>query len=350
MVIQKSELTQKINKLKGVVPKKSTIAALQGLLVHEGYLIANNMEMTVKAKIEGAEGETFIIPAKAFDLIGSLPDGEVEITSEGNQITIQTKNIKNKYLTHDTDDFPLVNTQEDGEGEFTIESSLLTEAMKRVSYAIPAQANNNTMTAMYMQAENGVLNFTGLDGHVIAWDKADFEGEFSLLIPKAAVEKIMSIGISGQVAIRHTKNSAVFITDEFEIYTRLIEGNYFNYQRMFNELPLHTVIDREEFLGAMTRAKTCTDENSPVRFEMVGNTISISIQDSTADYYETIGIQEEVAEKFVIGFDAKLIIETLKAFDCENVGISFSESRMPMIVEAEDSDFKAMVLPVAIRG
>ena len=53
MKIQKTELAQKLNKIKSVVPKKTTQAVLQGILVKDGYLIANNMEMTVKAKIEG---------------------------------------------------------------------------------------------------------------------------------------------------------------------------------------------------------------------------------------------------------------------------------------------------------
>ena len=89
MKIQKSELAQKINKIKSVVPKKSTMPILQGILVKDGYLIANNMEMTIKAKIEGAEGECFIIPMKAFDLINNLPNGEIEIVAANNNITIK---------------------------------------------------------------------------------------------------------------------------------------------------------------------------------------------------------------------------------------------------------------------
>ena len=55
MKIQKTELATKLNQIKGVVPKKTTMPILQGILVKEGYLIANNLEMTVKAKLEGTE-------------------------------------------------------------------------------------------------------------------------------------------------------------------------------------------------------------------------------------------------------------------------------------------------------
>lgn len=348
MKIQKTDLAQKLNKIKGVVPKKTTMPVLQGILVRDDYLIASNMEMTVKAKIEGAEGESFIIPERAFDLINNLPDGEMEISAAAdNIITIKADKIKNKYQTLDPAQFPTTASQDEG-SELRIKAEMLLESMKRVSYAVPAQNTNTVMTAMCLQAAGGQLNFAGLDGHVLAWDKIDYDGEFELLIPKNTVDKIKSLGLSGEVQIRHNKTGAVFITEDFEIYTRLIEGEYFKYQTLFKELPLHTVVSRIALLDAMTRAKMCTEERCPVKFEMDGGALSLSIKDNTTDYHETVELQEDIAKTLTIGFDARLVLETLKAFDCENVGLSFGGPKMPMIVEAEDSDFKTIVLPVAI--
>ncbi len=348
MKIQKTDLAQKLNKIKGVVPKKTTMPVLQGVLVQDGYLIANNMEMTIKAKIEGTEGESFIIPERAFDLINNLPDGEMEISAAaGNIITIKADKIKNKYQTLDPAQFPATGSQDEG-SELRIKAEMLLESMKRVSYAVPAQNSNTVMTAMCLQATGGQLNFAGLDGHVLAWDKIDYDGEFELLIPKNTVDKIKSLGLSGELQIRHNKTGAVFITEDFEIYTRLIEGEYFKYQTLFKELPLHTVVSRMVLLDAMTRAKMCTEERCPVRFELDGGALSLSIKDNTTDYHEMVELQEDIAEALTIGFNARLVLETLKAFDCENVGLSFGGPKMPMIVEAEDSDFKTIVLPVAI--
>lgn len=349
MKIQKTELATKLNKIKGVVPKKTDMPVLQGVLVKEGYLIANNMEMTVKAKIEGAEGESFIIPERAFDLINNLPDGEMEISVAADDIiTIKADKIKNKYQTMDPVQFPTTAFQREG-GELTIKADTLLESIKRVSYAVPAQGSSPAMSSMCLQASGGQLNFVGLDGHVLAWDKVEYSGEFELLIPKNTVDKLKALGMSGDVQIRHSKTGAVFITEDFEVYTRLIEGEYFKYQTMFKELPLHTVVSRMALLDAMTRAKMCTEERCPVRFELDGNSLSLSIKDKTTDYHETVDLQEDMTEALTIGFDARLVLETLKAFDCENVCISFGGPKMPMIVEAEDSDFKTIVLPVAIN-
>ncbi len=349
MKIDKNELSQKINKLKQIVPKKTPAVALQGILVSEGYLIANNMELAIKAKVEGIEGESFIIPAKAFDLINNLPDGEVEIVpghkGEAFSITIKVDKIKNKYQTMDPDEFPLPNAEESG-GEFTIKAESLLTSMRRVSYAISDNGNNKIMNALCLQAAGGTLNFVGLDGHVLAWDKVDFDGMFELLIPKGTVDRLLAIGISGEVSIRHNKNGAIFTTDEYVIHTRIVEGKFFQYDKMFKTVPIHTVIARPEILNAMIRAKMCTDERSPVKFTMKDNDLNIAVMDTTADYHETVNLQEEIPEEFTIGFDARLMIETLKAFDCDNVALNLESAKMPMIIEAEDSDFRAIVLPI----
>ena len=135
MKIQKTDLAQKLNKIKGAVPKKTTMPVLQGILVRDGYLIASNMEMTVKAKIEGTEGESFIIPERAFDLINNLPDGEMEISAAaGNIITIKADKIKNKYQTLDPAQFPTTASQDEG-SELRIKAEMILESMKRVSCA-----------------------------------------------------------------------------------------------------------------------------------------------------------------------------------------------------------------------
>ncbi len=114
--------------------------------------------------------------------------------------------------------------------------------MKRVSWRGCGKCGNPILKALYLHAEDGMLNFVGSDSHVLAWDKVAFDGNFKLLIPKAAIEKLTAIGISGKVCIRHSKASAVFVSEGYEIHTRIMEGEYLRYQSIFKEFRLHTVI------------------------------------------------------------------------------------------------------------
>jgi DNA polymerase III sliding clamp (beta) subunit (PCNA family) len=56
-----------------------------------------------------------------------------------------------------------------------------------------------------------------------------------------------------------------------------------------------------------------------------------------------------IENDIVIGFNPKLVIEALKSFTCENIAIMLNMAKAPMLIEAEDSDLKALVLPVALK-
>ena len=60
MRINKSELSKKIGQLKGIVPSRTTIEALKGVLCSDGYLIASDTNLTVKAKLEGMEEDCLL--------------------------------------------------------------------------------------------------------------------------------------------------------------------------------------------------------------------------------------------------------------------------------------------------
>ena len=112
---------------------------------------------------------------------------------------------------------------------------------------------------------------------------------------------------------------------------------------------MKTYVSRPELVAAMTRAKMCTEEKKPAVFEMNEDQLNIRIADRLTDYQEEVKLQDPLPEPLKIGFDSKLVLETLKAFTCENIAMNFLGPKMPAVVEAEDSDMKAIVLPVMIR-
>jgi len=351
MKIEKTELAKKITQLQSVVPKKTTIDALQGILVSDGYLIAANNELTVKAKLEGIEDESFIIPAKAFDLIKNLPAGEVSVTCSKNEVTIQMGKIKNKFKTHPVENFVYTRTGIEASEEAAVSADKMKRAISHVLYAIPNTSANQIMTGMFLSCHNGKLDFVGLDGHRIAWDCIEHSGEFDLIIPKLALEKVTQLDLQGEIRISYDANGAVFATEDFEIYTRLIQGDYFKYRQMFSEGSIFTVVEKRMFLESLNRAQLCgsAEDKAPVILDVVGSLIRIQYKNQLADYEEEIATQLNAGEGLKIGFNPRLLIECLKSFDCDNVSISFSSGKMPAIIKAEDSDMTALVLPVNIK-
>ena len=207
------------------------------------------------------------------------------------------------------------------------------EAIGHVIYAAADSSSSTQMMGVYFEGGENKIKLVALDGHVVAVDSIPTDGtaDMKLIVPKTVAKKLVSMGIIDDVAVTYTKNRAVFKSKEYTIYTRLIEGKYFDYNRFF------------------MAGKMCTEEKKPAVFEMNEDQLNIRIADRLTDYQEEVKLQDPLPEPLKIGFDSKLVLETLKAFTCENIAMNFSGPKMPAVVEAEDSDMKAIVLPVMIR-
>ena len=355
MIVRKSEIASKIDKIKSIVPKKENNEALNGILVKDGCLIAANTEIRIKARLDilSGQNESFIIPERAFDLIKNLPEGDMEITTNSqNAVTIKMEKIKNSYNSFSPDEYMYGNNAvlrgEDVQ-EVIVNSHSLKNMISHVLYAVAKQNADPKMRSMYMEAHEGQLNVIGTDGHVMAWDWDQTDGNFKLLIPRTAVEKLMSLELEGEVHISFDKFAAIFSFDDYEIYTRIVEGDFFKYRSIFGEAKGRVKVNRTEMLRAITRAKLCTDENVPVKM-VFGDTINLTINDRKTDYTEDIELIEHLPEPLTIGFDSRLVQESLKALDYETLDIGVTSARMPMVISAEGSNAKALVLPVNIRG
>ena len=354
MRVKKNDLVKAIDKVKGAVLKKPARPALGGVLVSNGYLTGANTEITIQVKLEGAEGESFIIPEKAFDLIKNLPDGELEVTSDDKDIvTIRMDKIKNSYQSFPAEDFIYNKTELDTDNGIQLSGKTLMESLSHVIYAAADKAPGRpALEGVCLEVANGCLHIVATDGHVMCWDQLPAEGmgNLKLIIPKSTVRRIIAMDTDETVQLLYTENSAVFKTEKFAIFTRLIEDNYIAYEKMFYSAETYTAVNRDGLMGAMTRAKMCTDEASPAIFDITNKEIHVIIRDNITNYQESVPLLEQIANPIKIGFSSKLVLETIKAFTCENISLKFSTPVTPMIVQAEDSDMKALVLPVRLRG
>jgi DNA polymerase III sliding clamp (beta) subunit (PCNA family) len=352
MKIEKAELSKKINLLKSVISPSITMEALRGILYQDGYLVASDTSLTVKAKTETwPYGDPFIIPEKAFSFIGSLPEGEIEITTKKNQIVIKMDTIKNSFSTLPADSFAYTTDSIDDGNTNSLDSKELKQAISHVIYAVSESAAP-TLQGLNMDSSDGKLNFVAMSEHGIGHDCIDYKSDIVMNVPKAAMEKILKLDFSGEIRISHDKKKAAFVSNEYEIYTRLIEGEFPKYRSILRSGSIYTVVDRRLLLDAVTRAKICRDvsRQGPIILAISDDGIDVSYKDSITDFNETVPIQEKINNKFTMGYNPKLLIDSLKAFECTNVSLEFEGKNPYIIIRAEDSDMSAMIMAVNLGG
>ena len=192
------------------------------------------------------------------------------------------------------------------------------------------------------------MNFVGLDGHVLAWDRVDYEGEFELLIPKNTVEKLKSLGLSGEVQIKHNKWGAVFATEDFEVYTRLIEGEYFKIDQMLsNDYETKVRINKKELLNCIDRATLLVKEGDkkPIIINIGDEVMELKIKSQIGSMNEEIFISKE-GKDLLIGFNPKFLIDALRVIEDEEVTLYLMNAKAPCFIKDDEESYIYLILPV----
>ena len=306
MRIQKEVLAGKISRLKAIVPKQTTMAVLQGILITDGWMIATNMELTVKTLLDGADpDDRMIIPADAFDLISNLPNGEMELTGGKESIKIRMDSIENEFSTFDPDQFPLSQTTE-SDSSVIIDADELMEHLANVLWAVAKKdGGNSVMKALCIDCRDGEANFIGLDGHSVAWDRTPYRGSLTMLIPRESVETLLKLDMKGDVEIAQDRLHSSFKCKDYIVETRLTDGEFYDYKKLFagedgNEIG----IDRKTMIDAIKRAASCAPKSTALVLSFTGPTVTIKIDSPKSKYKECLLLDDEVDEDFEIAFTA----------------------------------------------
>lgn len=351
MRLDKNELTKKISQMKSILPKNPSMGALQGILLKDGYLTASNTEVTVKAKLEGVEGCPGVIPAKMIEFISSLPAGDMVLDFHQDMVVLEMGEIKNKFKTFPADGFVYERQNFLGRVLTSVSAERLKKAMGHVINAIPTGSNNQMMNGMYFECKNGKLNIVGLDGHRAVWDSLELDGDFQFIVPKATVEKLLQLDLNGDIRISCDLYAAILETEDYEVYTRLIDGNYFAYRKMFIFGEIHTSIEKKLLVDAINRAKLCgsLEDKVPVVLDIKGTAIQITYKSLFTNYQEEVPLQTDVGEGLRIAFNPKFLLDSLKVFENDKVQLIFTSAKFPVVIEDEESAMVALVLPVKFR-
>ena len=360
MKIEKTELANKIGRIKSILPKNTPIEALKSVLVRDGYLIASDMEITVTVKLEGiSEGteESFLIPESMIGFINALPSGEVEISAKAEnegtvELEVKAGKVKNNILTLSVTNYPAIKSTEAAKELGKVEAEDLKAGITHTLFAVAENNAKSVMNALNMKCANGELALSGLDGYMLATDKIPLEGEFDLNIPKRTCQQLLNLDIEGLVTILTDGKTVIFETAFSKIESRLIEGDYYQIERMLSDLPITVSMKRKSFVEALSRTLLLigSNDSKAVSIDFSGEKAEVTLKNGRNAYVEDIGLNEDMAdgEKILFAVNPKMLLTALKAFDSENVYLNLANEKRPMKILTDESDQKALVLPVRI--
>lgn len=362
--IEKKELSAITTVVYRAASNKNAIPVLSGMLIqatneHGLVLTATDMEIGIKAttrNVEIIEEGSVLVNAYYFtDFIKLLPDTaiSVELDQETTKLNVsygRSSGAINTYQEQEYPDLPIKHMVY----SFSISQEILKEALKKTSLAAASSHFRQVFTGILFDMDDpSVLKVVASDTHRLAYfshsmEKAP-EKPLRFIIPLRTVNELTRLleDSDQNIDIAFTDNNVIFYNDNLILLSRLIEGQYPNYEQVIpSNFSTKANIDTRILIQSMERARTMPLDNK-IKFQY----FQLFFSDDEAiinAYSEAMGEIEEHIENLTIegdkdlkiSFNTNYFLDIIKLFaaECEQVDISFSGSLGPAMIKNPEKD------------
>jgi DNA polymerase-3 subunit beta len=356
---------ENISAVSKAVAVKSPIPHLEGIYINASggavTLIANNTEIAIKTRFFGEieeEGEIVLNARTFFDIIRLLPDGIIEIESN-EKLNAVIRNGKAKYeiVGLGAEGFPAI---EELESDFSIKITeiKLKDLIKKTSFAIGTNDSKITFTGALFEIKDDCLKIVTLDGFRMAVRSEEIlptQVDTSYIIPGKSLKELIKIlnDSENEVKIEFSQKKAVIKIENYEFYTKLIEGEFFNYDQIIPKIAdVQVKVKTKELQDAIERMSLMitTENRAPIKFDIKDNEIQLETISRIGKAEDSLEAQKQGPD-LEIGFNHNFVLDALKASETEEVLIDMTNNVSPCIIKsAAGEDFIYLVLPVRLKN
>lgn len=376
-VVEKDYLLSALTVVEKFVPSKSPIPLLSGIRFIASHdflsLSATDLDLGIEHKIplEEAPGPVKIMetgsavfPARIFSEIArKMPMGEVVFSCAENRVEITAGSFRMTLPCFDALDFPEI-AREDLSPAMNFSQKLFKNMIKQTAFARAEESTSRPqLTGLLVESRGNVLHMVALDGFRIAWRKENLDKDpileskdFSLIIPGRTLMEVMRIFGDGEeiFTLYAGKNRVEFRTENTVISSRLLEGNFINYEQVTNVESQTTVhIDVDNISSAIDRGLTLAREgskNNLIKFRISQDTFEVSAETEIGNLNDRLSCKTQ-GEDLLIAFNARFLMDALRSIETPEVQFAFSGESGPCIMRPVGvENYINFVLPVKMRG
>lgn len=362
---EKALLMAAISTASRAVAAKSSIPALEGILVEAGqqlrltgYNLETGIQTTVPAEIR--EHGSLVLSARLFgDIVRKMPDDTVVFTSTNYMVNIRCGLSEFNILGTDPEEFPELPSV-DQQNALTLKQSVMRSMISQTLFAVSDNESRPVHTGSLFEVDETGLTVVSVDGYRLALRKEPVDTcqgtlPFTFVVPGAALSEVEKICASEDgVTITQGARHILFQTGETVLVCRRLEGEFLPYR---NAIPRNNAIqitgETKALLSSIERVSLIISDKlkSPLRCVFGDGILSLTTKTGIGDAADQCPIQGNGGD-LEIGFNNKYLMDALKAAPADRLRMEFSSGVAPcVILPAEgEENFIYMVLPVRLKA
>ena len=329
-------------------------------------LAATDTEIALRAAVTGTverQGSVLLPGRLVVDILRAL-DGEtvsIEYQADKGQAELVSGQARFAVKTLPVEDFPRL-PDAPGPDAMKVPAKAFARAIERVARAASRDETRPVLTGILVSVAGEELRMVATDSYRLSVREAPLEasvtGEFEANVPARALQelsRLISDSSADEISAAVQDNQIVFATEEATLSSRMIEGQFPNYQQLLPESYEHEVtLSRPELLGAVRRIGLMAQRNAPLRVKLEDGSMAISAQTpDVGEAAETLPVPYN-ADPLEIGFNPQFLQDGLEAAESEEFTLKLISPLRPGLIEAGDGDgdggrFLYLIMPVRLN-
>ncbi len=354
-----------------VVGSKATMPILSNVLIEaEKDLISlttTNLDLGIRCKIKAEVKETgsVTLPVKRLaGIVRELPNVDVTLDASPNhQVKLTSGGSTFRIMGIGKEEFPPLPEFGD-EKAHALEQSELSSMLKSVAYAQSSDETRYILNGVYFNFKDGKLSLVATDGRRLALIAKEMEipasGSGAIILPAKTVSELTRLLDKGaKVKINFNDRRAAFqiatdkdtsgLIDHVYLYSKVVEGNYPNYQQVIpKETHQRIKLERELFLQCVHRAAlVCSEKSNSVKIKLSSNLLEITAQSPDfGEAHESMAIGYSGPD-LQVAFNPAFIMDPLRALAKDEVFFEVKDEVSPGVFKTLES-FVCVIMPVRL--
>ena len=251
------------------------------------------------------------------------------------------------------------------EKAYTLEQTELTTMLRSVAYAQSTDETRYILNGVYLNFRDGKFSLVATDGRRLALIAKEMEvpaeSAGAIILPAKTVSELAHLLDKGEkVKINFNDRRCAFqiatnkdtngLVDSIYLYSKVVEGNYPNYQQVIpKETHQRIKLERELFLQCVHRAAlVCSEKANSVKLKLTSNLLEITAQSPDfGEAHESMAINYSGPD-LQVAFNPAFLIDPLKALTKDEVFFEVKDEVSPGVFKTLES-FVCVIMPVRLN-
>lgn len=348
------------------IPSKTTLPVLSNILfATDGdgvWMSGTDLDVAVRVRVPAdvTEAGTLTAPGRKLqEITRELPDQPVEVTTRGDQIELKCGRSHFKLNGLPADEFPALPSVGFEQG-WTVKGGELHRLIHHTAFAVSTEESRPILNGVLWELRSGEMRMVATNGHRLARMTLAVGSATAtstdLIVPPAALQQVQRLfRADDDLSVARSGNHLGFRSGGTEVYSRLIEGSYPNYEQVIpRDNDKSAVVEKRALESAVRRmAVVASDQTHRIRLTFEDGRVHLNVlTPDLGEGHDELELQYH-GEELEIGFNANYLLEVLRYMPTDEVKLAFKAPERaatiePVSTDGDKTDYLCLVMPLRL--